>query len=369
MRFLMLNWRDPKNPASGGAERVSLAYLIALVERGHQVYWFANDFPGATREEIIQGIKIVRGGGRGASVLKAIQWYWKQKHFDLVIDQHHGIPWFAPWWAKTNCVAYIHEVLGPIWSAFYPPPLNAIGQQQERWTHWLYRNVPFWVPSESTKNDLQSNGVRNVTVIPNGTDATPLIQLPEKPLMLPLRLVIVSRLAPNKRVEHAIRVVQLLNERGTSSHLTIVGGGELQERLKHLVQTLQLSKQITFTGQLAEHEKDFQLQQAHFLIHTSIREGWGLNVIEANAMGTPAAIYPVGGLVDSTVQGKTGIIAADENPNALASCLAVMVRTPEKYANLRIAAWERSKTFRWEQILPKACNWLEEQASKPKSIS
>ena len=42
------------------------------------------------------------------------------------------------------------------------------------------------------------------------------------------------------------------------------------------------------------------------MVHTSIREGWGLNVIEANAMGTPAIVYPVGGLVDSTVDGPIG---------------------------------------------------------------
>jgi len=46
--------------------------------------------------------------------------------FDLVIDQHHGIPWFAPWWSRTNSIAYIHEVLGPIWSAFYSWPLSTL---------------------------------------------------------------------------------------------------------------------------------------------------------------------------------------------------------------------------------------------------
>ena len=35
MRFLMLNWRDPRNPKPGGAEQVSRAYLGALAERGH----------------------------------------------------------------------------------------------------------------------------------------------------------------------------------------------------------------------------------------------------------------------------------------------------------------------------------------------
>ena len=117
LRFLMLNWRDPKNPLAGGAERVTFRYMKEMIRRGHEVYWFAWNFPGAAREEIFEGIKIVRGGGFITAILKVIWWYRKQPRFDLVIDQHHGIPWFAPWWCgkDTNCIAYIHEVLGPIW--------------------------------------------------------------------------------------------------------------------------------------------------------------------------------------------------------------------------------------------------------------
>ena len=53
----MLNWRDPKNPSSGGAERVSLAFLRALVERGHEVFWYANEFPGSSPEETIEAAR------------------------------------------------------------------------------------------------------------------------------------------------------------------------------------------------------------------------------------------------------------------------------------------------------------------------
>ncbi len=186
MRFLMLSWRDPVNPKSGGAERVSKAFLSALVQRGHEAWWFANDFPGAKREETVDGITIVRGGGMGTSVFKAISWHRRQKPFDLVIDQHHGIPFYAPRWCRTNSIAYIHEVLGPIWTAFYSWPFSAISQWQERWTHWLYRNVPFWTPSESTKIALLANGVRHVTVLPNGTDTIPLAKLDDKSLSSPL---------------------------------------------------------------------------------------------------------------------------------------------------------------------------------------
>jgi glycosyltransferase involved in cell wall biosynthesis len=362
MRFLMLSWRDPHNPMGGGAERVSRGYLAELVRRGHEAFWFANDFPGAKRTEAIDGITIVRGGGRGTSILKAISWYRRQPRFDLVIDQHHGIPWYAPWWCKTASVAYIHEVLGPIWKSFHSWPVSAIGQSQERWTHWLYRKVPFWTPSESTKKCLLATGVREVAVFPNGTDATPLPELERKPLNSPMRLITVCRLAPNKRVDHAIRALKLLLTQGTEAQLTVVGTGETDGQLKQLARELGVGEKVNFTGPLEEADKDEALRRAHFLVHTSVREGWGLNIIEANAMGTPAAVYPVGGLVDSTVNDVTGIIAPAETPEGIADALAAIARAPAKYDRWRIGAWERSKTFAWNRVLPPACDWLEAQA-------
>ncbi|MGO8763660.1 MAG: glycosyltransferase family 4 protein [Limisphaerales bacterium] len=369
MRFLMLNWRDPENPISGGAERVSLVYLAELARRGHEVCWFANDFPDAPRQSEVSGIKIIRGGGKGASILKARQWYHVQMKFDLVIDQHHGIPWYAPWWCGTNCVAYIHEVLGPIWKSFYSWPISAIGQFQERWTHSLYRNVPFWTPSSSTEKTLHEHGVKSVHVFHNGTDTAPLAALGPKPLQTPLRLIAVSRLAPNKRVDHVVRVVKILKEQGTDARLTIVGWGEMESALKQSALEFGLTDRIEFTGLLSEQDKNERLARAHFLVHTSVREGWGLNVIEANAMGTPAVVYPVGGLVDSTLNGETGLVTPEESPESVAEALLKIMKSPEGYARLRVNAWERAKTLQWEKVLPPACDWLESLAAGKSSCS
>jgi glycosyltransferase involved in cell wall biosynthesis len=365
----MLNWRDPSNPKAGGAERVTQAYLGALAKRGHEVFWFANTFPGAAASENIDGIEIVRGGGYGSSIQAARKWYCKQPPFDLVIDQHHGIPWFAPWWAKTNVIAYIHEVLGPIWKTFYAWPLSAIGAFQERWTHWFYRNVCFWVPSPSTSTALQKHGVRCIKVIPNGSDTVPLGSLEAKPFGEPLKLVTVSRLAPNKRIDHAIRVVESLETKGIKVEMTIIGRGESQADLEKLVKESNLTNQVKFAGMINESEKNRMLRDAHFLVHTSVREGWGLNVIEANAMGTPAIVYPVQGLVDSTLDGKTGIVTSAEQPEEMATRLRSLLSTPQEYERLRRAAWERSREFEWDQVLPAACEWLEEQARKKPKVS
>src|SRR5256714_9557210 len=367
MRFLMLNWRDPKNPKAGGAERVTEGYLAALRKRGHEVYWFTNEYPGCISAESINGIEIVRRGGRGQSVLKAIQWYRQQKPFDLVMDQHHGIPWFAPWWAKTNCVAYVHEVLGPIWDSFYGWPISTIGRWQERCVHWLYREVPFWTGSESTKRALQRHQVRDVTVINYGINLKPLAELEPKAIQQPVRLIAVSRLAPNKRIDHAIEATRLLLARGVETRLTIVGTGEEESNLMAQASANGLATKVTFTGLLSEKEKDDQLRHSHLLIHTSLREGWGLNVLEANAMGTPAVVYPVDGLVDAVIHDETGLVTREETPASVADAVVSLLKTPEKYQPFRIKGRDRTRQFHWDNVLPGACEWLEKQASRPRN--
>ncbi len=359
MRFLMLNWRDPKNPLAGGAERVTEGYLAALRQRGHEVVWFTFSFAGAPAEEELRGIRIVRAGGKGSAILAARRWCRRQPRFDLVIDQHHGLPWFAPWWCGTNCVAYIHEVLGPIWKSFYRPLTAAFGRWQEKRTLWLYRNTQFWTASASTKMLLEQIGVRRVRLIPYGVDTPALPALPAKRLSPPVRLIAVSRLAPNKRVDHAIRAYALLRQRGVDARLTIVGSGLSESTLRELAGQLPGRWPVEFTGALPEAGKDARLREAHLLLHTSLREGWGLNVIEANAMGTPAVVYPVAGLIESTLNDQTGVVVPRETPEALAEAIEGLMHDPERYQRHRVAAWERAKTFHWSQVLPPACDWLE----------
>lgn len=362
MRFLMLSWRDPANPKAGGAERVTHAYWRALRERGHETYWYTNEFQGCSREQDIDGVRIVRGGGQGTSIIEAVRWYRRQPKFDLVVDQHHGIPWLAPWWAKTHSISYLHEVLGPIWHSFYPWPAAMAGRMQERFVHWVYREVPFWVGSASTQRALRRRGVRNVTVVHYGIDLVPLENLDPKPLREPLELIVVSRLAPNKRIDHAIRATRLLLHRGVNCRLTIVGTGDVEQPLRELVVHLGIQDKVTFTGHLSEREKNDRLRASHLLLHTSLREGWGLNVLEANAMGTPAVVYPVDGLVDATLHDETGLVTAAETPESLAGAVSAILAAPAKYETYRSNARERTKAFHWSRVLPKACDWLEARA-------
>ena len=89
-----------------------------------------------------------------------------------------------------------------------------------------------------------------------------------------------------------------------------------------------------------------------------------MNVIEANALGTPAGGYPVAGLRDSTLNDETGVISREETPGSLAERVERLLGNPAEYERLRRNAWERAKTFHWSRVLPAACDWLEEMARR-----
>ena len=191
-----------------------------------------------------------------------------------------------------------------------------------------------------------------------------LSELPDKHLEAPIQLITVSRLAPNKRIDHAIQTLRCLRSDNIPAQLTIVGTGEERPRLEHLVREQSLTEHVHFTGNVNEKEKDEWLAKSHILLHTSVREGWGLNVIEANAMGTPSVVYPVPGLTESTQQGLTGRVSKAETPKALADEIIWLMSQPQAYQTYRLEAWNRSKAFHWDHVLPQACDWLETMALK-----
>ena len=78
----------------------------------------------------------------------------------------------------------------------------------------------------------------------------------------------------------------------------------------------------------------------------SIKEGWGLAVVEAAALGTPSVAFRVGGLPELIEHGSTGLLAEDYS--AFLSCLRSLLRSEELRTQLGAAARQRVGAFTWE---------------------
>jgi len=98
----------------------------------------------------------------------------------------------------------------------------------------------------------------------------------------------------------------------------ILGDGDDVPRLKELNTKLGLDDIVQFTGFIPESEKVLVYQKAALLVENSVKEGWGLIVMEANACGTPVVASKVPGLVDSVIENKTGFFYEYGNIEELA---------------------------------------------------
>lgn len=128
-------------------------------------------------------------------------------------------------------------------------------------------------------------------------------------------VVFIGRLSANKRPDHAIRAFGLVRQELPGAQMWVIGAGPEEARLRRLA-----GPGVAFLGRVSEEEKRERLARAHALVVTSVREGWGLVVTEAAAVGTVAIGYDVPGLRDS-IRASGGVLTRPA-PAALADGLA-----------------------------------------------
>ena len=356
LNILVLSWRDPKHPLAGGAEQVIFEHMKGWVKAGHAVVHFSSFFKGGSREELLESITFIRRGRQFLEVqMAAFLWYLFGKHikFDLVVDEFHGWPFFAPLYVRPPKLAVIQELTREIWLS-YPLPfrLNSlfgtIGYLMEPLFFLPYRNTHFMTGSESTKNELSDVGIKkeNITIVPHG------VLLPRskiKDLRSRIKTVIfLGVLAKDKGIEDAIKTFGILRTLG-DYRFWIVGKSD-ENYLKYL-KKLAIKERVgcKFFGFVSQSRKFELLARAHLLINPSIREGWGLVNIEANSVGTPIVSYNSLGLTDSVKDRVSGLIVPDNTPKEMANTIHNLLNDPNLYAKLVKGALSWSKNFSWQK--------------------
>ena len=105
-------------------------------------------------------------------------------------------------------------------------------------------------------------------------------------------ILAVSRLAPEKNLDLALRVLVLVRIKFPNTGLVVVGSGPEENHLKASVKKLKLEGAVEFVGwqnNLASYYKT-----ANVFIQTSFFEGYGLSLVEAGLFGLPVVTTPVG---------------------------------------------------------------------------
>ena len=369
MNILILNWRDIKNPSSGGAEILTHEIAKRWVKLGNQVTLFSSSFPNSKKEEVIDGVKFVREGHPDARFLfssvhfLAFKFYRSNvQKFDVVVDEIHGLPFFTPWYVKGKKVVLICEVAGDLWVKMFGPFFGLLGRVIERiYLQFVYKNISYLTISNSTKEELIKEGVngKDITVLPMGLTIPQNFKRVEKEK--DPTLIFVGRLSKSKGIEDAIEALRQASKTYTKTKLWIVGEGDETyiKFLKNKAKNLDVSDRVTFWGYVSEEKKFELMGRAHILLAPSLKEGWGLIVSEAARVETPSIVYDVPGLRDSVINDKTGVILSYNSSLEMAKQATLLLRDEERYKYFQQNALAWAKSLTWDKAAKQSLKLIE----------
>ncbi|AIG75805.1 glycosyl transferase family protein [Amycolatopsis japonica] len=310
-RVLLVNWRDTGHPEGGGSERYVERMAEGLAKAGYRVEIQCAAYPGANAGEWRDGVRYRRRGNKFGVYLHALRAI-RKAHADLVVDVQNGMPFFARLVAGCPVLVLVHHVHKEQWISALGETLGRIGWWIEsRLAPWLFRHCRYVTVSEITKGELAGLGIEGsrITVVPNGLDTPPRGKAVRE---TEPTLVAVSRLVPHKRIEHAIDVVAELSRRWPTLKLEVVGQGPWEEVLRKHARDRGVEDRVRLHGWVDEDEKHEILERSWLHLCPSVKEGWGIVIMEAAAHGVPSVAYrAAGGVAESIVEGKTGLLADD----------------------------------------------------------
>lgn len=170
--------------------------------------------------------------------------------------------------------------------------------------------------------------------------------------------VMIANLIALKRVDHPIRAVAKLRERGIEVRLTVLGEGAERPNLEKLIDTLDVGDRVQLPGYV--NDVADRLQSASFSMLTSTSEGLPLSLMESMGAGCIPIVYDITyGPRDLIAQGVNGFITPRDDIDALADQIEEFVcLQPESADAIRRSAMKTVEHYlpaagyeRWKTVL------------------
>jgi D-inositol-3-phosphate glycosyltransferase len=170
-----------------------------------------------------------------------------------------------------------------------------------------------------------------------------------------MRIVTLSRLVPRKGIGDVVEaLVDVPN-----AELVIAGGGESADlvsdpeaqRLMGMARSLGVADRVYMRGRVERDEVPPLLRSADVVVCTPWYEPFGIVPLEAMACGVPVIVSSVGGLVDTVVDGMTGVHVPPQAPRQLALALQSLAADEKRRRMLGKLGVERVRArYSWSRI-------------------
>jgi glycosyltransferase involved in cell wall biosynthesis len=257
---------------------------------------------------------------------------------------------------KTRKVPFIQTVHGVLADEYLQVVKTARLSLRERIANFLMwqlskleaktaRNadIVVTVSHYSKKRIVQLYGVdeAKIRVVPNGVDPE---KFKPKPAAIEVRqlsglegkqaVLFVGRLIPRKGLNFLVEAAKTVVKENADTAFVIVGNGPLRSKLKSRLETLGLSKNFLFIGDVKENVLVSVFNRADVFVLPSIQEGQGIVLLEAQSSAKPVVAFNVGGVQEAIANGKSGLLVEKGNSSELAEAIVKLLSNQSLRENM-----------------------------------
>jgi N-acetyl-alpha-D-glucosaminyl L-malate synthase BshA len=354
-------------PTFGGSGVVATELGKALALKGHQIHFITYSQPvrlGSFRENIfyhevsVSDYPLFDFQPYETVLTSKIVDVVKYEKLDL-LHVHYAIPHAsAAFMAKE--ILKSQGIKIPFITTLHGTDITLVGKDpsfEPVITFCLNQSDAVTTVSESLKEDTYKHfdTKRDIHVIPNF-----IIPSEELPVVDPVKRAVyaehdepiichISNFRPVKRVEDVVAVFAKINEKKPSK-LLLAGDGPDRVLAERMARDLGICNRVIFVGKVRDTSPVLQISDLFLL--TSETESFGLAALEAMAAGVPVISSNTGGIPEVNKHGYSGYLSNVGDVEDMAKNALRIVSFESTLALFKKQAWEHSKLFSLENILP-----------------
>jgi len=150
------------------------------------------------------------------------------------------------------------------------------------------------------------------------------------------QFIAVGRFTEKKAPQHTIHAFNQVLKDYPLATLVMAGSGSLLDHCQHLVNDLKIGESVTFPGVITPARCIEYFQSSLAFVQHSITadsgdmEGTPLTILEASAAGLPVVSTIHAGIPDVIINGKTGLLVAENDVDAMAFSMKTLLENPDK---------------------------------------
>lgn len=193
--------------------------------------------------------------------------------------------------------------------------------------------------SEAVKQEALQRRMVNplaVTVINNGVDTQRFSPAQPRPTDSTVLIGAAGRFVSLKGFDYFIRAAAQVAKRSMGVRFVLAGWGEEEGRLRKLVQDCGLAEFFEFAGEVSDMPSF--LRKLDFFVFPSLREGFGLSLVEAMSCGLPCVAADVDGVREIVDSGHDGLLVSPGEVDAIAIALTRYLENREFARRVGVAA-------------------------------